>query len=160
MRKACKEAGIHDFIVSLPEGYGTNVGARGVALSGVCLSPSFLPPSQSSFIISDLHIKGQKQRLSIARALIRSPSLLLLDEATSALDSETEKEVMRVFEGGEDKKIGITRIVVAHRLATVQKADVIFVMGEGRVVERGSHSELLRMRGVYWEMCRGQAFGA
>lgn len=99
--------------------------------------------------------QGQKQRLSIARALIRSPSLLLLDEATSNLDSETEKEVMQVFEG---KERGITRIVVAHRLATVQNADVIFVMGEGRVVERGTHKELLRLRGVYWEMCRGQAF--
>jgi ABC-type transport system involved in cytochrome bd biosynthesis fused ATPase/permease subunit len=99
--------------------------------------------------------KGQKQRISIARALIRSPSLILLDEATSSLDSETEKEVMQVFEG---KERGITRIAVAHRLATVQNADVIFVMGEGRVVERGTHGELLRLRGVYWEMCRGQAF--
>ncbi|KUJ09040.1 ABC transporter-like protein [Mollisia scopiformis] len=132
LQRACIDAGIHEFITSLPEGYDTAVGPKGIALSG-----------------------GQKQRLSIARALIRSPSLLLLDEATSNLDSETERDIMSVFEGSLK---GITRIVVAHRLATVQNADVIFVMGEGRVVERGNHQELLRMKGIYWQMCQGQAF--
>lgn len=86
---------------------------------------------------------------------MRDPKLLLLDEATSNLDSETERDVMEVF---EQKGRGITRIIVAHRLATIQNADVIFVMGEGRVVEKGSHQELLRMKGVYWQMCQSQAF--
>lgn len=128
---ACRAAGIHEFISSLPEGYETTVGAKGVALSG-----------------------GQKQRIAIARALIRNPRLLLLDEATSNLDSETEREVMEVF---EQSASGITRIVVAHRLSTIQNADIIFVMGEGRVVEKGSHRVLLARKGVYWQMCQSQA---
>lgn len=123
---ACRDAGIHDFIISLPQGYETDVGTSGVALSG-----------------------GQKQRLSIARALIRDPSVLLLDEATSSLDSETEREVQEVFERSAG---GRTMIVVAHRLATVQRADVIFVMREGRIVERGKHQSLLAARGWYWQM--------
>ena len=131
LHNVCRSAAIHDFIISLPEGYETAVGAKGVALSG-----------------------GQRQRLAIARALIRSPELLLLDEATSSLDSETEKEVMEIF---EEKGKGITRIVVAHRLATVQNADIIFVMGEGRVVEQGTHRQLLGMKGIYWQMCQSQA---
>lgn len=130
LHNVCRSAGIHDFITSLPDGYETAVGAKGVALSG-----------------------GQKQRIAIARALIRSPKLLLLDEATSSLDSETEKEVMGIFE----QSGGITRIVVAHRLATIQNADIIFVMGDGRVVEKGTHRELLGTRGVYWQMCQSQA---
>ncbi|KAF2826675.1 ABC multidrug transporter-like protein [Ophiobolus disseminans] len=104
IHQACHEAGIHDFIVSLPDGYNTDVGKAGVSLSG-----------------------GQRQRISIARALIRDPSILLLDEATSSLDSETEKEVQAVFEQTGE---GRTMIVVAHRLSTVQNADVIFVMHE------------------------------
>jgi ATP-binding cassette subfamily B (MDR/TAP) protein 1 len=99
MYRACRDAGIHDFIASLPDGYETDIGTSGVSLSG-----------------------GQKQRLSIARALIRNPAVLLLDEATSSLDSETEKEVQAVFERTGK---GRTVICVAHRLATVQKADVI-----------------------------------
>jgi ABC-type multidrug transport system fused ATPase/permease subunit len=78
----------------------------------------------------------------------------LLDEATSNLDSETEKEVMKVF---EQRGRGITRVVVAHRLSTIQNADVIFVMGDGTVVEKGTHKELLGIRGVYWQMCQSQA---
>jgi ABC-type multidrug transport system fused ATPase/permease subunit len=78
----------------------------------------------------------------------------LLDEATSNLDSETEKEVMKVF---KQRGRGITRVVVAHRLSTIQNADVIFVMGDGTVVEKGTHQELLRIRGVYWQMCQSQA---
>lgn len=125
---ACQQAEIHNFITSLPSGYATEVGARGIALSG-----------------------GQKQRIAIARALIRNPRLLLLDEATSNLDSETEREVQNVFEKSGKGK-GRTMVVVAHRLATVQNADIIFVVESGRVVEKGNHVELLSVRGVYWQM--------
>jgi len=126
LHQVCRDASIHDFIVSLPEGYNTDIGNRGVSLSG-----------------------GQKQRLAIARALIRDPNILLLDEATSSLDSESEKLVQAAFERAAK---GRTMVVVAHRLATVQNADVIFVLGEGKVLEKGSHIELLRKRGVYWHM--------
>ena len=126
LHQACRHAGIHDFISSLPQGYETDIGTSGVALSG-----------------------GQKQRLSIARALVRDPSVLLLDEATSSLDSETEREVQEVFERTAG---GRTMVVVAHRLATVQRADIIFVMQEGRIVERGNHQSLLAGRGWYWQM--------
>ncbi|KAJ4355156.1 hypothetical protein N0V95_003178 [Ascochyta clinopodiicola] len=128
--QACRDAGIHDFISSLPNGYETDVGTGGILLSG-----------------------GQKQRISIARALIRDPDVLLLDEATSSLDSETEKEVQAVL---EEAGKGRTTIVVAHRLATIQKADVIFVMHQGRVVEKGNHQSLLKRKGTYWQMCQAQ----
>ncbi|KAF5008271.1 hypothetical protein FDECE_5435 [Fusarium decemcellulare] len=131
LHNACRDAAIHDFIVSLPEGYNTNIGSRGVSLSG-----------------------GQKQRVAIARALIRDPKVLLLDEATSSLDSESEKLVQVAFERASK---GRTVLAVAHRLATVQHADVIFVLGDGQLLEKGSHAELLRQRGVYWHMCQSQA---
>jgi ABC-type multidrug transport system fused ATPase/permease subunit len=123
---ACQDAEIHDFIMSLPEGYQTDVGSKGIALSG-----------------------GQKQRIAIARALIRNPKILLLDEATSSLDSESEKLVQAAFERAGK---GRTMVVVAHRLATVQNADIIFVLGEGKVLETGDHNQLLRKRGVYYQM--------
>jgi ATP-binding cassette, subfamily B (MDR/TAP), member 1 len=126
VHQAAQDAGIHDFIMSLLEGYDTEIGPRGVALSG-----------------------GQKQRISIARALVRKPSLLLLDEATSSLDSETERSVQAVFEELRGKR---TIIMVAHRLATVQNADVIFVVGDGKVLEQGSHGQLLAQRGLYFQM--------
>lgn len=122
----CRDAEIHDFISSLPEGYNTDVGTRGIALSG-----------------------GQKQRIAIARALIRDPKIILLDEATSSLDSESEKLVQAAFERAGK---GRTMVVVAHRLATVQNADVIFVLGEGKVLETGTHQSLLKQRGVYYQM--------
>ena len=125
--EACREAEIHDFIMSLPDSYNTDVGTKGINLSG-----------------------GQKQRIAIARALIRDPKILLLDEATSSLDSESEKLVQKSFEKAGRK--GRTMVVVAHRLATVQNADVIFVMGNGRVLENGDHHALLRERGVYYQM--------
>ena len=126
LHQACRDAEIHDFIMSLPEGYQTDVGSKGIALSG-----------------------GQKQRIAIARALIRDPKILLLDEATSSLDSESEKLVQAAFERAGK---GRTMVVVAHRLATVQNADIIFVLGEGKVLETGDHNQLLRKRGVYYQM--------
>ena len=126
LHAAAKSASIHDFIISLPEGYDTNIGSRGVSLSG-----------------------GQKQRLAIARALVRNPSVLLLDEATSSLDAENERLVQESFEKAGK---GRTMLVVAHKLATVRGADVIFVLGEGGLLEKGKHEELLKKRGVYWQM--------
>ncbi|KAF2973302.1 hypothetical protein GQX73_g319 [Xylaria multiplex] len=131
LHQVCRDAGIHDFIASLPDGYNTKAGIKGILLSG-----------------------GQRQRISIARALIRNPHLLLLDEATSNLDSETEKMVQAVFERTKKSR---TMIVVAHRLATIQNADVIFVLGDGQVLETGTHASLLQKRGVYYSMCQAQA---
>lgn len=110
----------------LSAGYDTDVGQRGLTLSG-----------------------GQKQRICIARALIRDPRLLLLDEATSSLDSESEKLVQAAIERTAK---GRTVVVVAHRLATIQNADVIFVFSEGGIVESGNHHNLLKKRGVYYQM--------
>lgn len=125
----CRDASIHDFVMSLPEGYNTDIGPRGVSLSG-----------------------GQKQRIAIARALMRKPQILILDEATSFLDSESERSVQAAFERAAK---GRTMIVVAHRLATVHNADVIFVLGAGgRLLEKGNHQELLRTKGVYYQMVR------
>jgi ATP-binding cassette subfamily B (MDR/TAP) protein 1 len=126
IESACRDAQIHDFIASLPSGYATRLGPKGLSLSG-----------------------GQKQRISLARALLRNPQLLLLDEATSSLDSESEALVQAAIERAAG---GRTVIAVAHRLATIQKADVIFVLGSGRVLEKGDHQGLLRRRGVYWQM--------
>jgi ATP-binding cassette subfamily B (MDR/TAP) protein 1 len=126
IHQVCRDALIHDFIISLPQGYDTDVGAKGTTMSG-----------------------GQRQRIAIARALIRDPKLLLLDEATSALDSESEKIVQAAFERARS---GRTMIAVAHRLSTIQTADVIFVFDDGKVVEKGSHAELVKKQGVYWEM--------
>jgi ABC-type multidrug transport system fused ATPase/permease subunit len=135
MIQACKDAEIHDFITSLPEGYSTELGIMAqTSLSG-----------------------GQRQRLCIARALLRKPSLLLLDEATSSLDSQSEKVVQAALERLAGKR-SMTIVAVAHRLATIQKADVIFVFGENqaghgsRIVEQGTHQELLRAKGTYWQM--------
>ncbi|MDD9272224.1 ATP-binding cassette subfamily B protein [Bacillus sp. 3255] len=123
LEAACRQAYIHDFIVSLPEGYGTMVGERGHRLSG-----------------------GERQRIAIARAILKRPRILILDEATSHLDSESESYVQAAL---EELMQGRTTLVIAHRLSTVLAADHILVIEAGSVVERGSHRELLALDGLY-----------
>ena len=124
--KAAKDSQIHDFIMSLPHTYETRVGERGLKLSG-----------------------GEKQRVGIARTLLKDPPILLLDEATSALDSETEHEIQEALERAGQ---GRTVITIAHRLSTVQKADRIVVLEKGVVVETGTHNELLEQNGRYLDL--------
>jgi ATP-binding cassette subfamily B (MDR/TAP) protein 1 len=130
IQRVAKECELHDFIMSLPEGYNTEVGAHGSKLSG-----------------------GQRQRLAIARARIRDPEILLLDEATSQLDANTEREIRRAIAAASK---GRTTIMIAHRLASVQHADRIFVFDGGRIVEQGRHNELVAMGGIYAAMVATQ----
>jgi ABC-type transport system involved in Fe-S cluster assembly fused permease/ATPase subunit len=123
---AARGAAIHDFIASLPQGYETPVGERGLKLSG-----------------------GEKQRVAIARTLLKNPAVLILDEATSALDSRTEAEIQDTLEAVSARR---TTIVIAHRLSTVVNAEEIIVLDHGRVAERGSHAALLARDGLYAEM--------
>jgi ATP-binding cassette subfamily B protein len=123
---AARGAAIHDFILSLPQGYEAMVGERGLKLSG-----------------------GEKQRVAIARTLLKDPPILILDEATSALDSRTEAAIQETLQGVAARR---TSIVIAHRLSTVVEADQIVVLDQGRVAERGTHAQLLRSNGLYADM--------
>ncbi|KIM92690.1 hypothetical protein OIDMADRAFT_62313 [Oidiodendron maius Zn] len=131
IEEACKRANIYDFIISLPDGFRTMVGSKGGFLSG-----------------------GQKQRIAIAKALLRDPRVLLLDEATSALDSESEKVVQAALDAAAK---GRTTISVAHRLSTIQKADIIYVFHQGFIVESGTHQQLLANKARYFDLVNMQS---
>ncbi|MBP8231661.1 MAG: ABC transporter ATP-binding protein/permease [Rhizorhabdus sp.] len=128
---AARGASIHEFILSLPQGYATKVGERGLKLSG-----------------------GEKQRVAIARTLLKNPAILILDEATSALDSRTEADIQSTLRNVEQ---GRTTIVIAHRLSTIVHADEIVVLEAGQIVERGTHADLMARDGLYAEMWMRQA---
>ena len=130
VERAARLARIHDFIMALPQGYDSTVGERGLKLSG-----------------------GEKQRVAIARTILKDPHILLFDEATSALDTRTEQEIQRSL---EEVSRGRTTLVIAHRLSTIINADEIVVLDRGRVAERGRHSELLARDGLYADMWRRQ----
>ena len=131
---AARRANAHEFIEKLPEGYDTFVGERGVKLSG-----------------------GQQQRLAIARAILASPQILILDEATSNLDTESEQLIQASM---AELLAGRTTFVIAHRLSTVRRANLILLMEDGRIIERGTHEELMAARGLYYEMVLRQAESA
>ena len=130
IEEACRIANIHDFIVAQPDGYNTEVGNRGLKLSG-----------------------GEKQRISIARVILKDPKILILDEATSALDSISENSIQDALEA---MMKGRTSIVIAHRLSTILKADCILVVKDGIIAEQGTHEELLAMNGTYRELYETQ----
>jgi len=133
VRDAARRAYALDFIESLPEGFDTLVGERGVKLSG-----------------------GQRQRIAIARAILKDARILVLDEATSALDSESEAHIQQAL---AQAMAGRTTLVIAHRLSTIQAMDRILVMDDGRIIEQGSHRELLARGGVYAALWAHQSVG-
>src|SRR5205807_7912178 len=127
---ALRRANAHEFVAALPEGYDSFIGERGVKLSG-----------------------GQRQRLAIARAILASPQILILDEATSNLDTESEQLIQASM---ASLLAGRTTFVIAHRLSTIRRADLILLLEEGRILERGTHDELMEARGTYYDMVRRQ----
>jgi len=133
IERAARAANIHDFIARLPQGYDTIVGERGYRLSG-----------------------GEKQRVAIARVILKDPRILVLDEATSNLDSESEALIQAAL---KPLMRGRTSVVIAHRLSTILAADVILVIDEGQVVERGTHAELLARDGLYARLYHTQYSG-
>jgi ATP-binding cassette subfamily B protein len=130
---AARAASIHDFVMSLPDGYKTQVGERGLKLSG-----------------------GEKQRVAIARTLLKNPPILIFDEATSALDTRTERAIQKELDQIARNR---TTLIIAHRLSTIANADEIIVLDHGRVIERGSHHSLLQESGRYAQMWRLQQAG-
>ena len=128
--EAAKRANIHDYVMTLPEGYDTYIGERGVKLSG-----------------------GQKQRISIARVFLKNPQILILDEATSALDNATEVMIQNAL---EELAHGRTSMIVAHRLSTIKNADEIIVLTREGVQERGTHEELMEKKGIYFGLYQAQ----
>ncbi len=131
VRNAARLASLDDFISSLPDGYDTKVGERGLKLSG-----------------------GEKQRVAIARAILKNPSIFLFDEATSALDSHTEKQIQQSLNAISEER---TTLIIAHRLSTIVSCDEILVLVKGEIVERGTHKTLLAKKGVYFDMWQRQA---
>ena len=132
VERAARIANAHEFIMQMEDGYSSYIGERGTKLSG-----------------------GQRQRLSIARAIMKNPQILILDEATSALDSESETLVQEALDKLMENR---TSIVIAHRLSTIQNADEIVVLQEGKITERGTHTELLKQDGIYKKLSEMQSF--
>ena len=129
--EAARIANAHDFIIASEIGYDTNIGDRGGKLSG-----------------------GQRQRISIARAILKNPPILILDEATSALDTESERLVQEALENLMKNR---TTVVIAHRLSTLRKANKIIVVDKGRIIENGSHDELMALKGKYYKLIEIQS---